>query len=273
MYTNIFDSIHPGLVIILLDKSIAMNNKYQMSTSLEIASKVIDSIYLRLINHNGTRHEVFLFLIEYGEANSIKIQKGWITDFSLKLEPLADNTSSYLDALRKVEEIIISWKNAWQVESHFDMFPVPMVINFHSGDWSGMSCSNNAIEQTNLVINKINQIDFPDGKPLICNIVVNSTYSSDFFPNLCPEDKIGACIYKASSVIPLSMKNLYNDYYTHFPLKKKLIGNERLYASNLEVDDMCNFCNSLFDLFTFEWCGMCVGAPNPLLETDLAKNS
>lgn len=270
MYTNIYTCNHPGLIIILLDKSIAMNNRYRKSTSFDVALKVIDNLYWKLFNHNGMRKEVYMVLLEYEGANSIKMQKGWIEELFLKIEPLLDNISNLPKALKKVEEIIMSWKNTWQDKSHFEWLPVPMVINFHSGDWSGMSCSNDAIEQTNLVINKINQIDFPDGKPLMCNIVVNSTYSSDFFPNLCPEDKIGACLYNASSIIPKSMKNLYNSN-TCLPLKNKLIGNERLFASNLDVDDLCDFCNSLFDLFNFEWCGMCVGVPNPLLETDSAE--
>ena len=61
------------------------------------------------------------------------------------------------------------------------------------------------------------------------------------------------------------MKNLYNRGYTNFSPHKELVGTERLFVSNISEDNIMSFCRSIFDLFYFEWCGMCVGNPNPLL--------
>ncbi len=279
MYTNRYSRKYPGLVVIVLDQSFAMREEYKGVSCITCATKVINTIIgeLCLRNCDGVDigNRVFVQIFEHGVNEEVEESKsGWLSEYfeslpirwekevkkyfyeineyaereilrPIWIEPHADGIGNLPRVLDDVAEVVKAWKTDWQEKNCLDLMPVPLVINFHSGESTGMSYDpNESISQTLVSIDKIKEIDFPDGKPLISNVVVNPKCDSKVFPNECPSSEIETCLYHASSILPCSMRRILR-----YPLNSELKEGGRLFASNLSVEEMTNFCKSLFDLF------------------------
>lgn len=108
---------------------------------------------------------------------------------------------------------------------------------------------------------------FPDGAPLICNIMLNKEYSPKLLPSQGSTTVEEALFFNASSNLPKALTNYYNKgYAVEFIDTACLKRNERLFISNLFIDKLEAFGTSLVNFYTHEWGGMCEGQPNNLLD-------
>lgn len=310
MYSNIYTNAHPGLILFILDKSIAMDDIYGESSCIEAATRVINTLINDLIMDNydsimrGGGKMVYLAIIEHGgcdnEENINVLCNGWLRDYEFKREEIVEKKCSDEEE-RIIEFNLFRWaephaKGEGNVAGAFEMAceylegwsqrggdnlnwsPVPLVINLISGQNTGLLLDDNY--RMERITKRIKSMVFPDGNPLVFNMVINTSNKMTVFPDQCPEDTVEACLYNLSSIIPKTLSNFYNHGYAEAGrfnyeglrngmdllwTKKKLTGKERLYVSNLSVADLIAFGRSLLDFFNMEWCGMCVGEPNPLL--------
>lgn len=298
MYTNHYSRNHPGLVVMLIDQSIAMGDEYGTTICSTFVSKTINSLISELIKRNRNGYDIvnraYIVLIGHGGNENVNILKsGWLSDYELNpikrenvamkysdcsggiieidcsqpiwVLPSAEGIGNLSDALGIIYQLIDDWRCCRKEKEDVNLSPVPLVINFHSGDMCGISMGTKISNEVLYIVEKIKHIEFPDGEPLVCNIVINANMATRVFPMHCPTDEIESFLYNASSIIPNSMKNLYNRGYTNFSIYDGLVGAERLFVSNISAENMMPFCRSIFDLFYFEWCGMCAGEQNPLL--------
>lgn len=289
--------MYPGLVIFIIDQSELMNNQYRTSTCIETASVLVNSFISDLILRCtcGEQIKRWTYIVAIGHEEDFNSEvnillSGWIDDIanqgyesmktdSSQMEQVSNKYpefvtlqtngihNSQLTALEHACRLLKEWKGDALMNRNIAHMPVPLLINISSGTLCNTEIFDNLSNKVIEMKDRIDRIVMPDGSPLICNIVLDKESTPSMFPHQCPSQEKEAYLFNLSSTIPKTLINYYNwgdaDDLIHAACLK---GKERLFLSNMSVDKIKAFGSSLIGFYTHEWCGMCVGQPNNLLD-------
>lgn len=290
--------MNPGLIIFIIDESEIMNNQYGISTSIEMASEFVNSFISDLISrcYCGMQIMRWAYILVVGHENDRQNEKGillsgWIDDIASqevyesvctdslheekhtkcypKFVKLRTNgmCSSQLNALELTYQWIKEWKDDALMNRNIARMPVPLIINISSGKFYCNDIYEDFHNKLLEIRNRIDSVVFPDGSPLVCNIVLDKECTPSMFPYRCPNRDEEANLFTLSTTIPKTLTNYYNWGYADDLINTACLrGNERLFLSNMSVDKLRAFGSSIIGFYTHEWCGMCVGQPNNLLD-------
>lgn len=289
--------MYPGLIIFIIDQSEIMNNQYGTSTSIETASVLVNTfisdLCLRCLCGEQIKRWAYIVVIGHEEDFNSGVNillSGWIDDIANQgLESVKTDSSQIeqasneylefvtlqtngihnfqLNALELACHLLTEWKGGTLMNRNIAHMPVPLLLNISSGTLCNTEIYDGLGKKVTEMKDRIDSIVMPDGSPLICNIILDKESTPSMFPHQCPSREEEAYLFNLSSTIPKTLINYYNLGYAYgLNNSAWLKGKERLLLSNMPIDKIKAFCSSLIGFYTHEWCGMCVGHPNNLLD-------
>lgn len=264
MYDNYYTWANPGLIIFMVDQSASMSQigyegRPLAETAADLVNEMICELGLRFFTGDRIKDAAHIVIIGYGSANysgakliqngsistlfdddSISVQhlKQFIPDGvggELQIEreikqfvsPEADGVPDMTSAFELANSLINDWKEYCCEDNHrcSSLTPAPLVINVTKG-------SNNIGDDEKLikVSNKIKNIEFEDGNPLIVSILIPTHHYFEclslpvqkvFEENLQGWDRI----WWSSSNVPEELKDTFRfaGYFIDVSNESKLI--------------------------------------------------
>lgn len=245
-YYNWCSRSHPGHIYIIVDKNAYMKNvSAEGNTYAEIVSDFVNrfmgELGLQCSQGSSISRSVKVTIVEYGD-NGVHIpHDGWIdtlfnddnlpyyeviekypdgvggffdVDHSLRrfVNSITYGITSPVDAFRRVYALLLTNKLLINKEQEREM-PVPIII--HTTNENGI------IQDINDIANKIANIHYSDGNPIIFNCIFTSHINEEL---VCPSEsqlalqcdtRIFGNILSASSIMPETYRNAccYGGYY------------------------------------------------------------
>ncbi len=199
-YRNVVSSRHPGLVIFMIDQSALGQDDGVCGKSLaEIAAELVnvgisnlERIATRLLYADDVEVKDYFYvcILGYGEEsfNNVRmLYNGWISDISSKfpvevinsfedysqlhirkiIKPVCGYDSPMSTGFEEVRKWVVAWKN----DGHNNELDIsPLIINITHGE-TFENVLGNSKDEIRKSAHKILNLPFPDGAPLICNVI------------------------------------------------------------------------------------------------------
>lgn len=208
-YRNVVSRRHPGLVIFMIDRSaLGQNDGVRGKSLAEIAAEIVNVGISNLeriatrplaIDDVEVRDYFYVCILGYGEEsfNNVRmLYNGWISDISSKfpvevinsfegysqlhirkiINPVCGYDSPMSTALEEVRKWVVAWKN----NGHNNELDIsPLLINITHGETFENELGNSK-EEIRKSAHKILDLSFPDGAPLICNIITRKIEENEY---------------------------------------------------------------------------------------------
>lgn len=244
MYQNRVRKINPGLLVILIDQSEAMNvpmlngNGTMADNIANEINQLIEALEYYYSYEDGYGNEVgairpiMLFVVGHGSGEAHIIQQEWICGGAHMVSPVAQGMPALPFAFDLVKEEVAYW-----TKMHSDLDDVvPLIINVTA---SG-NMSNDIPMRA--IIKDIMGIQMPDGNPILYNIHLVSKKEAPiiYFPNEEAQlpDTFSKLMYWSSSVINKALQSRAPKFFS----KRSCNDGARLFVYNAQ---------SLYEAFSF----------------------
>ena len=134
---------------------------------------------------------------------NVKDEFGDICDRPIYIPSISNGEQNLADALKLANQRILEWKFA-HVNS-IESVSVPVVFNFLC-----QSTSVREIKKIEMSANSIKEVSFPDGKPILVNILLGNRYKKCYFPvherDMDAIDNESLLLYRISSLFDSELK-------------------------------------------------------------------
>lgn len=226
-YRNISSRALPGLIIMIIDHSYMMDmhkiNMQSISTIDLLLNALMEEWRLKLMECNSDGEDIvrdllYLCCIVHKAGTAYVYKEGPVSSFedapkvvvpaeilgctlemSINIQTDNAENSNLTQALILAKQRILEWKFAHIQD--IENMSIPMVLNFLN-----RPVITENLKDLECAANALTNIPFPDGKPLLLNILLGKNYEGIFFPKC--EQEMG--IYSAEASVLFRISSIFD---------------------------------------------------------------